>query len=274
LDIELIQSNIWAIISIVVSIAALIISIRVYRINKYYNVYRPHSERLANEFSNWVKNLVYRLSVQYPIGEGIEKSIKQMQNELKVISKENPEEKIFSNLQFYAKEHLRTGYKNLYRNLVSLADKIKKYDEEAGKKILEMCENLMTKTGLHDWVNQTDVAYYSRIVSYVIKNRFTGSPIGNPLPELVQEGSRTVVELRWEGTLLARGSNVNIGRLAEAIDRFMTNEVKELERLHQTYLSIKNEFNTIIEELNKYLIDFPRGLSPSFYSFLIFKAWF
>lgn len=239
------------------------ISYKLYRVQKYTNVIRPHSNALAEEYSRWLDYIKRVLSAWYPIGEGIEKSIEEMKKELEIIQKllndnRELEEIIFSGLSSSAKQHLETGYNELYCKLLNLAKRLKEYDSEACQLFIVKCEDLKKKIDLPDRRGQHYLAYYSRIVSYAIKKRYTGYPDGYPLQEVRRLNSTSLIELKWEGALLASGGSSKISIAAKTIEDIINESNDMIDKLHRKFSSLRLDVTELIRQLNDQLIETTR----------------
>ncbi|MEM0348942.1 MAG: hypothetical protein QXD24_01985 [Candidatus Caldarchaeum sp.] len=252
-----------SIFSIILSFTSLTISYKLYRVQKYTNVIRPHSNALAEEYSRWLDYIKHVLPAWYPISEGIEKSIEEMKKESEIIQKllndkGELEKSIFSGLSSAAKQHLETGYNELYRKLLNLANRLKAYDSEACQLFIVKCEDLKKKIDLPDRRGQHYLAYYSRIISYAIKKRYTGYPNGYPLPDTKRLNSTTLTELKWEGALLASGGSGEILIVANTIENIMNESNDMIDKLHKKFSTLRQEVTELILELENHLIETTR----------------
>lgn len=165
------------------------------------------------------------------------------------------ENSIFYNLSSSAKQHLETGYKGLYHKLLKLTRHLKEYDREACQLFIAKCEDLKKKIDLPDRHGQHDLAYYSRIISYAIKKRYTGYPSGYPLIDSRRIDSRTLTELKWEGALLASGGSAAISTVAKTIDDIINQPNDTLDQLHDKLSKIEQDVRELIQQLENQLIE-------------------
>jgi len=243
---ELIQQLIQLIhlFSLPISIIALFISIRQYCLSKRVNILRPHSDRLVEVFEAWLESRSFLPDVLSP--EDIPEDINDVHLP--------PLKSDLSGLRF-AEDHLKTGYREKYREINDLRKQISKHNDEIKKFVEASCEKLKEELELLKYKAGYG-AYYRRIVVMSLKK----ITIGYPETELkISPGAKPSEKwkLEWSNYGLIIGNKEECERGLSIIKELYTspNVVEKANELLRNAKSLEDKRTELEEWLRINLVD-------------------
>ncbi len=230
-------------VSFFLSIIAIIISIRQYRLSKRTQILRPHSDRLGRVFKLWLESDSFLPHVLDIANIPEDSIVLRMQKGAKLSS------------ITHALQHLETGYGKFFVKLKELEQRIKENNKQTEEFFTSLQGQLEKELGLAKSARERRYAYYRRIISYSLRKIVTGYPEVDPELNKRTNGHW---ELKWSNASLVIGYRKDCEKCLGLIKKLLAskNIIKEVKSLNEKAQRLMGEREKLKEELRLKVVDY------------------